>query len=323
MLNELNLTNFRGFRTLSLNKLSNINLITGDNNSGKTAILEALYALFSFGCNKHDHLPSAFRNKLNSQGDFECFWLWLFFNKNFQSVTEVNALEDAKSYILKFQGTPKDDNSCRHIHFEFSESSKNGRQLVANFHKRMEGGNSGSFPRNWPTISLVDLKDVNPIIDADKYNRVTLKKGKEDLILSLMKKFDSRINCLRYHKSADQALVYIDIGLDELIPSSQMGQAFCKLFSIYMEILNSGSKILLLDEIENGIHRQKMSTVWESLVELSRSSGVQIFATTHSKECITAAYEAASSNEGAFSQHKLTVSSDGTTAVSSGEVLDP
>ncbi|MER2107313.1 MAG: AAA family ATPase [Solibacillus sp.] len=42
---NLTIENFRGIKQLSLNNLSNLNIITGDNNSGKTTFLEALMIL--------------------------------------------------------------------------------------------------------------------------------------------------------------------------------------------------------------------------------------------------------------------------------------
>jgi AAA15 family ATPase/GTPase len=49
---------------------------------------------------------------------------------------------------------------------------------------------------------------------------------------------------------------------------------------------------LLIDEIENGIHYSVMPRVWRSLAMLSKKFDVQLFATTHSNECIRAAHAA-------------------------------
>lgn len=44
---ELNIESFRGVKNLSLNELNHINIITGDNNCGKTSVLEVLETLNS------------------------------------------------------------------------------------------------------------------------------------------------------------------------------------------------------------------------------------------------------------------------------------
>jgi AAA15 family ATPase/GTPase len=48
------------------------------------------------------------------------------------------------------------------------------------------------------------------------------------------------------------------------------------------------SGVVLFDEIENGIHYHSMSAVWGSLVKQCRKNKVQLFATTHSRECLEA-----------------------------------
>jgi len=55
--------------------------------------------------------------------------------------------------------------------------------------------------------------------------------------------------------------------------------------------------ILLIDEIENGIHHSVMPELWKTVAALAERYNAQIFATTHSIECVLAAYEAFSSRE--------------------------
>ena len=43
MYESFRIQNYRGFRDLKLEGLARVNLIAGENNSGKTALLEALY----------------------------------------------------------------------------------------------------------------------------------------------------------------------------------------------------------------------------------------------------------------------------------------
>ena len=46
------------------------------------------------------------------------------------------------------------------------------------------------------------------------------------------------------------------------------------------------NKILFIDEIENGIHYSLFDEFWEIVLALSKDRNIQVFATTHSKECI-------------------------------------
>ena len=51
------------------------------------------------------------------------------------------------------------------------------------------------------------------------------------------------------------------------------------------------AKVVLIDEIENGIHHSALPQVWTGLAEIARQEDLQIFATTHSWECIQAAHQ--------------------------------
>jgi AAA15 family ATPase/GTPase len=78
-----------------------------------------------------------------------------------------------------------------------------------------------------------------------------------------------------------------------MIPVTQLGQGFSRLLDIYSEIVASESKVLLIDEIENGLHYSVLPTIWKGLFNAAKEMDVQIFATTHSWECVLAADAAA------------------------------
>lgn len=44
--------------------------------------------------------------------------------------------------------------------------------------------------------------------------------------------------------------------------------------------------ILLIDEVDTGLHYSVMGDLWRSLVEAARQFDIQVFATTHSLDCI-------------------------------------
>jgi AAA15 family ATPase/GTPase len=48
-----------------------------------------------------------------------------------------------------------------------------------------------------------------------------------------------------------------------------------------------------VDEIENGLHHSIMTKVWAAIFEMARKLNVQVFATTHSWNCIESFQEAA------------------------------
>jgi predicted ATPase len=47
--------------------------------------------------------------------------------------------------------------------------------------------------------------------------------------------------------------------------------------------------VVLVDELENGVHHSALERVWRGIERLAQAAGTQVFVTTHSYECIRAA----------------------------------
>jgi len=129
--------------------------------------------------------------------------------------------------------------------------------------------------------------------------------------VNYLQKIEPQLQDLQYLQLGSQPLVYADVGLEYLIPITQMGQGFGRLLQIFSEVIISGSKILLIDEIENGLSYKAQIDLWQGLSQSLQETDIQIFATTHSYECIQAAYEVHASNHPSdFTLHRLERRSD-------------
>jgi AAA15 family ATPase/GTPase len=64
--------------------------------------------------------------------------------------------------------------------------------------------------------------------------------------------------------------------------------------------------VVLVDEIDNGLHHSVISKVWQAIDDAARRFDTQVLATTHSYECIQAAYQAFNETENYdFRLHRL------------------
>jgi hypothetical protein len=153
-------------------------------------------------------------------------------------------------------------------------------------------------PRDY-NISFLSVRPTDPVQDAEKYNQIALETRGEERIESIMKQVEPRLSRLRYAKLPGTAwpLVFAHVGLTRAVPSTQMGQAFNRLLHIYVEILTSGTNVLLIDVIENGVFTDSLPLIWKGLLAICEQEKVQIFATTHSRECVMAAFSAAHERE--------------------------
>jgi len=135
------------------------------------------------------------------------------------------------------------------------------------------------------------MRSLTLVESTGKYNQIAAKKGGRQKLTELLRRIEPRLQELHYLKLGDNALVYADVGRTDLIPAHQLGQGFVRLMQIYAEVLLVEAKIVLIDEIENGIDYHAMGELWQGLQAIATQNDLQIFATTHSYECIRSAYQ--------------------------------
>lgn len=74
----------------------------------------------------------------------------------------------------------------------------------------------------------------------------------------------------------------------QMLALNMYGDAVNRVMEIVLTISNHRGSTLLIDEVENGIHYTKQAEFWRLLHKLAETFDVQIFATTHSREMMTA-----------------------------------
>jgi AAA15 family ATPase/GTPase len=123
------------------------------------------------------------------------------------------------------------------------------------------------------------------------YGAVKSKKKKSEL-LTILKKFDS--NILDLDPTPVNATTWelrVQTEADEEVSLNFMGQGFNRVLNMYCRIIASDRKIILIDEVELGLHHKSIPLVWDALKKISLDRDLQMFITTHSNECIQAAVE--------------------------------
>jgi hypothetical protein len=89
-----------------------------------------------------------------------------------------------------------------------------------------------------------------------------------------------------------EASLYGDVGRGRLVPLTFMGEGMRSVLAVLLAITNATEGYVLVDEIENGLHYSVMKDVWKAIGQAARAANVQVFATTHSWECVRYAHEA-------------------------------
>ena len=276
MFRSIHIQNFRGFEDLALHGLGRVNLVVGKNNTGKTALLEAITLLSG----KVDSLPGLFRANVGRVGDHYFRWL---------------LRDGAGPSSTSLRGTSRNGEES---HLSLTKGNSDRPEQL-----RQVWNKAGYFlwsRPNVPTsrIHAVSVQHRAPDSMVSAFAEAVRAPRDERQLESMLGSVDPRIKSVRLDAVDGKPLVAVDIGLSERVPLPQAGQGIYRLVAIFSELLGNKPNVCLIDEIENGIHYSAHASVWKGIAEVAERLEIQVFATTHSRECLVAAHEAFTAREG-------------------------
>ena len=344
MFRRLRIKNFRLFGDLEINWLSRINLLSGHNNSGKTTLLEALFLLCGAGNPRLVLSINAFRGVKQVQGSPaivpEIFWKPLFLDLDMRRPIEISGKLSGRRHLTLTIAPERGGTiqlSPRHI----NQSSHEGHGAITSLRDDQglrTGGESSEalglqlscvHPDNQrgeghirltgqgiqivqPEVgipfqaSFLSSRSVNLEEDAGRLGQLRRRK-QGYLLTNVLRIVEPRLQSVENISASGFPMIWGDIGLPELVPLSAMGEGMTHIARIVLAISSAPGGIVLIDEIENGVHHSIMEKVWAVVAEAARQFDTQIFATTHSFECFKAAHDAL---RGEWRYHRLDRTSD-------------
>ena len=125
------------------------------------------------------------------------------------------------------------------------------------------------------------------------WNSITLT-AKEDKIIEFLRILEPKIDRISFtniENSRGDILLKISDRLSP-IPLGSMGGGIKYILTISMLAVTLENGYLLIDEIDTGLHYETQAKMWKLLMEVAKQLNIQIFATTHSWDCIEAFQEA-------------------------------
>lgn len=128
--------------------------------------------------------------------------------------------------------------------------------------------------------------------EAQRYSSLQVERRQGE-VLELLKIIEPRLQDLVVVATAHSSTIYGDLGAKRLMPLALMGDGMMRTLSIALSMVNSRDGIVLIDEVENGLHYSVLVNLWRLIFQMARQLNVQVFAATHSDECIRAVNEAA------------------------------
>ncbi len=71
------------------------------------------------------------------------------------------------------------------------------------------------------------------------------------------------------------------------VPLKSLGEGMTRVLQLVLKAFSAKGGFLLIDEFENGLHYSVQEAVWQLMFDLAQQLDIQIFATTHSWDCVS------------------------------------
>jgi len=335
MYKSFEIENFRCFRKLEMHDLGQINLIAGKNNVGKSALLEALF-LHCGAPNPELAMRLNFFRGLEEieikvgPPAVETPWQWLFPQANTEEVIGLRGEDTSSGWRSLHINVVRDPEKLTTIGRYAVEGRQIDESLVRASETPAEVLELGYTTADGTARSyhlVIGPKTIQRIPHPPKLTfqthylasrkvmtarEVTQLFGKlielkqENVLRDVLKLIEPKLADLMVIPTFGIPMIFGDVGLGRRLPLVFMGEGMVRLSALILSIADSREGVVLVDEIENGLHHSIMSKVWEAIGRVAADFGTQVFATTHSLECIRAAYEAFSNAElPSFRLHRL------------------
>ncbi len=323
LLPDLYIENFRGISKLSIPRLGRVTLLAGRNGVGKTSVLDAVSVFAARG--RQRVISRILRNKdeiieISDQGtvdDHEIDWTAIFHGRGEAEPLYVLIGPRDSSEQLRIESTISDFDSAAtgKVPEVFSAFIMRDQMLTldADFrghsYSLVSGGSGPRFNTGEELPPPLRCEYLGPglLTDSDlsrMWDDVALTAVEEQITKSIELVFGEGIERVAVvggvaHRgigTGRRAIVKLQ-GNSGPVPLKSLGEGASRLFGVALAFAYSNNGFLLIDEAENGIHHSVQRDYWRMVLQTAHDNNVQVFATTHSWDCVRGFAQAAAENE--------------------------
>lgn len=306
MITSLDIRGFRCFEHLRVPGLTRVNLLVGKNNSGKTTVLEAV-ELLHLGPRALARGPIRRREEIlpdpSAPADVpaEIDAAHLFYGHECRVGAEFS-IEDASPHGHLVCAVVRDEDPDQ-VPGDWGRSLRVLHGVMQPTLVRLSP--AGGIDDNWRRVAfamrdtLPDLQFVAPgnadiQVLARLWEDVALTPA-EALVYDALHVVAAELDRIAFLGSTRRGGTNVFVKLvstDRRLPLGNLGAGVQCLLDLALHLLASRGGVLLVDEIDTGLHYSVMKKMWRLLIETAQRLDVQVFATTHSEDCVRALAEA-------------------------------
>lgn len=324
MIDSLEITNFRCFERFEAQNLARVNLLVGMNNSGKTSLLEAIELWAARGGppvleRGLSRRGERYRSLGATRPDSELAVRHLLHGHALEPgrFFEILAVRDGaysgiRATIEMERVSPSDDSSDELLvpdEESANEESSEGPLVFRIDDRRSDeieymwrsrlsadGGLPLRYSRRYPrTVEtyparLISTSSLTPDEVATLFGEYVLTEEEQRIVSALqiiepsIERLALAVGDVRY--GLERGGIFIRCsGQRQRIPIGSMGDGIWRMLALTLALVSTRGGILLVDEIDTGLHFSVMTKMWKLVIETAQRLDVQVFATSHSRDC--------------------------------------
>lgn len=318
MISSIQIQGYRGLENFSMSGLQRVNLLVGKNNSGKTSALEAIFLLATRGdpstlwqvlWRRGERLSGSVDRTRDRPPDLDVSHLFTGHGLHLGASFKLSATNETPERYLTF--TLSEIKSEK----DASETGKKSSLIPsrvgleikgqpAPLIKQMPLGQGGGLdsdvlqsprrmrrellhelPAQFITAESLDGSDLISLWD-----KVALTPNEERVVAAL-RFLDLDVERIapqvggQFYYSRGGFIVKVK-GHPQPLPIGSMGDGMWRMLAMAIAIAHCKDGVLLVDEIDTGLHYTVMANMWRLIFGAAADLNVQVFATTHSSDCI-------------------------------------
>lgn len=319
LMESLTIQNYKGLRYVHVNGLKRCNLIFGMNNAGKSSLLEAVYLMVNAGgsfaierilglrghevanmsrmpANVYMHLLTS----LYTERDIVDFYknpITLTWNNTTTISLQLVNAKDSDSWSNADTSPKVQSYTMADLAVDVAKPAlqvKLNDDVVRLFgmdENKTWGRENYAIFRNM----YVRTSTLETGVNAQLYDKIAMTEY-EGALVDALRIIEPRIESVNFLKNdiienfvvgGEQRRPYVALkGTSKRYALSSMGDGINRILNIVLSLLNCKDGVLLIDEFENGLHYSVQTKLWQMIDQLAERLNVQVFATTHSEDCI-------------------------------------
>ncbi|GAA7284496.1 ATP/GTP phosphatase [Helicobacter pylori] len=320
MIQSVRIKNFKTFKDTQIDGFTKLNVITGQNNAGKSNLLEALYYLVGKSMHPCTNITEIYDNIRKEPLTTESKNLMLYGLDTKEEIQIVITLDSNQTLDLQIKFIASENQKViesqiiptaeqTQMPSQLNFTLKKNNEEIYNDHLNITKAynfppipNQLGYNRQFKNFEPSQLQKLLPfesavIIPSDvayrqahmiqAVSKICSNNQLEEELNKHLNQFDNNIQSIGFNTNNQLKLKVKNI--KEKVPLSVFGDGLKKYLHIVSAFMADNAKTIYIDEVENGLHFSRMKLLLRCVIDFindNKDGNLQVFMTTHNQEFI-------------------------------------